>query len=50
MPIKCPKCKWVGSNKAYMKHYSHAHYKKIAAKKKNKITVGKIPIWARRHK
>ena len=47
MTVRCPKCKWTGSGKAYMAHYARKHYK-AKAKGKNKITVGKIPIWARR--
>ena len=47
MTVKCPKCKWTGSNRAYMKHYANAHYKKKKAGKKV-VNVAKIPIWARR--
>lgn len=50
MTVKCPKCKWTGSNRAYMKHYAHAHYKPKSKKggKGGKPKVAKIPVWARR--
>ena len=48
MTVKCPKCKWKGSNRAYMKHYAHVHYKKSKKAKNRKVKVAKIPVWARR--
>ena len=48
MTVKCPKCRWTGSNRAYMKHYAHAHYKRHKNKKGGKIKTAKIPVWARR--
>jgi uncharacterized C2H2 Zn-finger protein len=52
MPVKCPKCKKVFPNYArYTKHYASAHYrKKGKGKGKKKVTMGKIPVWAKRRK
>lgn len=50
MTVKCPKCKWKGSNSQYMRHYSRTHYKGKKKSGKGKIKVTKIPVWARRRK
>ena len=48
MTVKCPKCRWTGSNAAYMKHYAKVHFKSKAKKAKSgKPKVAKIPVWAR---
>lgn len=51
MTVKCPKCRWKGSNAAYMKHYASKHYKKKKGKAKSgKVKTAKIPVWARKRR
>jgi len=44
---KCPKCKWTGTYKQFIKHFKSKHYKKIKAAKM-KTKTAKIPVWAKK--